>query len=126
MARRRNSRLSIGLVIASALFLVGVALAPAFLDRNHAKPRLDTEGYLEDSTSFSGNRYFIQGSIAERLARTKAGAVYAVTTKQGAQLSIVIPSGLTPGFNIEKGQNLAFDIRVADDGSIITTEIAKQ
>lgn len=113
-------------IAALVLLLGGAALVPSFLDLNRTKPRLDIDNYLESPTSLSGNRYFIQGVIAEQLARTKAGVVYAVTTKKGAQLSIVIPSSLVPGFNIEKGQGLSFDVLIADDGSIITTAIAKQ
>jgi hypothetical protein len=111
----------------SAVLFLGllVAAAPLF-DRNRTKPQLDAQDYQDNPASLAGNRYFVQGIIADRLARSEVGVVYAVTMDPGDSLAIIIPASVLPQFNIARGQRLYFDVRIADDGSVVATQIAKK
>ncbi len=126
MARRKRVRFPVALCVAVALILGGLSLVPLLIDKNRTKPRLDVVGYLDNPTAVSGNRFLLEGSVAERLVHNEAGAVFSVTGNGGNPLPVVVPESVNPGFNVEKGQKLLFDVRISDDGSIVATHIAKQ
>lgn len=127
MARRKNSRRSLGLIV-GALAILGVLtlLGPRLLDPHRTKPRLNLSDYLENPQAFSGNTYFLEGLIQDRLARSPAGSVYALGVSDHLIVPLLVPQQNAPAFNLEKGQHLAIDFRVADDGSLVATHLAKK
>lgn len=127
MARRKTSRGALWLVFAGVGILGVLALAGAILlDPHRTKARLDLDAYIESPTAFSGNTYFLEGTIRERLARSSAGTVYSVEPTGQPLMPIVVPQRHAPAFNVEKGQKLSFDLRVADDGSLVATQVSKK
>jgi hypothetical protein len=127
MARRKklSRKLQFGIVAAVLLLLAAFVLIPTVFDGNRTKARLNYDEYIENPRAYSGNFYFIEGKIADRLARSKSGAVYAITAGNHS-LAVVIPAPVIPKFNIEKGQTLFLDIQVADEGALVATAVSKK
>lgn len=127
MARRKklSLKLQIGIVVGVLLLFAAFALIPTVFDANRTKARLSFDEYVENPRAFSGNSYFVEGKISDRLARSKSGAVYAIATGNHS-LAVVIPAPVLPKFNIEKGQTLLLDIQVADEGALVVTAVSKK
>ncbi len=127
MARRKKLplKLQLGIVVGVLLILAAFVLIPTVFDANRTKSRLNYEDYIENPRAFAGNSYFVEGKIADRLARSKSGAVYAIAAGNYS-LAVVIPSAVLPKFNVEKGQTLLLDIQVAEEGALVATAVSKK
>lgn len=128
MARRRKSVAKLPLIVFSILVTAAIAVALAtskFFDPHRTVARMNIAEYRESPGAYSGNQYVVEGEVVERLAQSLAGAVYALSS-DGQPLAIVIPQAIQPNFNIEKGQRLIVDIRIAEDGSAVATALSKK
>lgn len=128
MSRRRKSSSKLPLIvfaIIAAAVVAGGILATNLLDPHRIAARLDISGYRESPASFAGNNYVVIGEIAERLAQNPTGAVYALSS-DGHLLAFVVPQNARPNFNIEKGQRVLVEIRIAEDGSAVATSLSKE
>ena len=128
MARKskRNPRLVIVALGAVMAFSAIIVLAPIFFDSNRTKPRLDLNRYTEEPRTFSGNTYFLEGELSERIVRNATGAVFSVTTVDEETIAVFVPTSRYPAYNLEKGQRLKFDIEISDSGAAVAKSIAKQ
>lgn len=106
------------------LIATGIA-STYFLDPHRTVARLDIAKYQESPTSFSGNKYVVEGEVAERLAQSPNGVVYALISEK-QPLAIVVPQNTLPNFNIEKGQHLIIDIEITKDGYAVATTLSRK
>lgn len=126
MARRKNKS-ALGIVLVVLVAMAGLTFLGSLLWGFHrTKPHLNLHTYTENPVSLAGNAYYLEGTVRERLARNTSGTVFFVETQDGSPAAVVIPQKNTPAFNIEKGQKLAFDVLVADDGSLLAIQTTKK
>lgn len=115
-------------IIAVAIPLVAVifAIGSVFYKKS-AVSRADafpTAAYIDDSASFSGNKYVLKAQVESQLAyKADAGRLLCVRAPDGARVAIVVPN--TVGKNIQAGQKYGFEVEVMPNGVLMVRGLEK-
>lgn len=117
-----SSRLPVKSILLGAAVLLALVLGVVLLrpllrgGQGSAVPRgmaaLPVAEYIEDSTSCSGNRYFVDAEVHNRQRVTDAGSVISVHAGPSrALLAILVPETLREQ-NIDRGRRYRFILNI--------------
>ncbi len=131
MARRSKQRKKGRSLLIPAAVLLIVLGGGAFAmlrglggkDAFHGLTTLDASDYMENSRSFQGNVYLVEGRVEDQLRWTPAGRMIEVVTDD-EPLGLLVPQDFSDQ-NIQPGQSFAFKVRVEGKG-VLRVEALKK
>jgi len=122
MARRASSSTSPAWFVVTLILTIGFAIGGYWIysylnNPLRTIPPLPVQAYLDNSSSLRGNRYQVEGVVANQLGwSAERGRLYSMEINDASEvIAVFIPAEFN-ATNIQKGQRLVFEVEVAEKG----------